>query len=152
MYIELRRSKTDQAAAGHALPYPELDESLAEICPVRALKDWLDALASNYAVTQGHIFRRITRWGKLIEPDTPLSDQVVNLLVKKLAVRMGIPARQISAHVALRAGMATQLDRDGVPMSVIKAAGRWKSDAVASGYIRRSDRDLLGALRGVRSS
>jgi site-specific recombinase XerD len=148
MFIQLRQSKTDQAGLGHALPYPELDEAFAAICPVRALRAWLGALESEFDVTEGWLFRRVTRWGKLVDNDAPLTDQVVNTMVKTLAAKVGIPAKQISAHAALRAGMATQLDRDGVAFSVIKRAGRWKSDAVASGYIRRDDKDLLAALRG----
>ncbi len=149
MFIDIRRSKTDQAGDGHTLPYPELGEGAADICPVRALRTWLAVLEADYGLTEGWIFRGVNRWGKIDMDGDHLTDQVVNSLVKKLAARIGIPAKKISAHAALRAGMATQMDRDGVAFSVIKSAGRWKSDAVAHGYIRRGDEDVLAALRAA---
>lgn len=149
MLILLRQSKTDQRAEGFTLPYPRLDDGFAEICPVRALKAWLDVLRDEHSLTHGWIFRGISRWGKLDTHDRHLTDQVVNTLVKRLAEKIGIPPAEISAHAALRAGMATQLDRDNVPFGVIKRAGRWKSDAVARGYIRRTDADVLAALRAA---
>ncbi len=79
--------------------------------------------------------------------DGALTDQVVNQLVKRLAEAAGVDAEEISAHSALRAGMATQLDIDRVPFQVIKQAGRWKSDAIASGYVRRGEAELREALR-----
>jgi site-specific recombinase XerD len=150
MTIRLAKSKTDQAHIGANLPYPRLAEAEADVCPVRALREWLTILRDNFKVTKGPIFRRIDQWGHLGED--ALSDQVVNMLVKRYAVAAGIvkageKAFDISAHSALRAGMATQLDKDQQPFSIIKKAGRWKSDKVARGYIRREEVELRDALK-----
>lgn len=145
MTITLPQSKTDQAKKGAALPYPRLDAASADVCPVRAMRAWLDVLRDNFGVTKGYVFRKIDQWGNLGKE--ALTGQVVNLLVKRLAGAAGIDPEAISAHSALRAGMATQLDADRVPFRLIKDAGRWKSDAVASGYIRRGEAELRDALK-----
>ena len=147
MTITLPKSKTDQARKGAALPYPRLDSDAADLCPVRALRAWLDILRDDFSVTTGCVFRKVDQWGNLGE--TALTGQVVNLLVKQLADAANIDPKSVSAHSALRAGMATQLDADRVPFQLIKKAGRWKSDAVASGYIRRDDAELRDALKHV---
>ncbi len=154
MAIRLSKSKTDQQEEGATLPYPRLDEADANVCPVRALREWLAALRDEYAATKGPIFRRIDQWGHIGEG--ALSGQVVNMLVKRYALKAGIVAAgdktfDISAHSALRAGMATQLDKEQQPFSIIKKAGRWKSDSVARGYIRRDEDELRDALKRAAS-
>jgi integrase len=155
MMIRLAKSKTDQQEEGANLPYPRLDEANTDVCPVRALRDWLTVLRDEYGVTKGAIFRRINQWGQMGE--RALSGQVVNMLVKRYALKAGIIMAgdaefDISAHSALRAGMATQLDKEQQPFSIIKKAGRWKSDSVARGYIRRDEDDLREALKRAASS
>jgi hypothetical protein len=58
LIIALRRSKTDQEAAGEAVAVPF--GAQAETCPVRATRAWL-AVAGD----DGAVFRRIDRHGNI---------------------------------------------------------------------------------------
>ena len=58
LIIELRRSKTDQEAAGEVVAVPF--GAQAETCPVRSLRAWL-AVAGD----DGAVFRRIDRHGNI---------------------------------------------------------------------------------------
>ena len=75
----------------------------------------------------------------------------MNLIVKRWAKVIGIAPDTIGAHSALRASMATQMSRKGVSMDVIKKSGRWKSDAVAFGYIRRTQKEQQEAKSSALS-
>jgi integrase len=72
--ILLRRSKTDQQGEGDfkAVPYA----SNADVCPVRALDEWLAASG----ITTGPIFRAIHRSGRIL--DGALGDRSVALIVQ----------------------------------------------------------------------
>ena len=63
-----------------ALPYGQH----ADTCPVRTLRDWLDALGE----TSGPVFRSITKTGKISE--RALSDRSVALIVKDSALKAGL--------------------------------------------------------------
>lgn len=55
--VNLRRSKTDQEGEGRKVGIPF--GSSPALCPVRALRAWLDAAA----IAEGPIFREVTRHG-----------------------------------------------------------------------------------------
>ena len=78
-------------------------------CPVRALRAWLDTAQ----ITDGEIFRRVTRTGTVSSPLTP---QSVALIIKKRARAAGLDPREFARH-SLRSGYATQAARDGCPRS-----------------------------------
>lgn len=71
--IRIGRSKTDQQGRGQQLlvVYAEPPRP----CPVRALRAWLD----HAQITDGEIFRRVTRTGAVSSPLTP---QTVALIIK----------------------------------------------------------------------
>jgi integrase len=97
--ISIRRSKTDQEGRGRkvALPY----SGTPAMCPVRALRAWLEAAA----VTSGPLFREVTRHGH-VGPNA-LTGRTVSRLVKRAAVAAGLEPGLFSGH-SLRAGFVTQ--------------------------------------------
>jgi integrase len=127
LVLTLRRSKTDQEAAGElkAIPYGERLES----CPVRALQAWLEAAG----ITSGALFRPVTCWGRVAERQ--LSDQVVALVVKQRAVALGLDPRAYAGH-SLRAGLATAAARAGVEERDIMRQTGHRSERMVRKYIR----------------
>ena len=124
--IMMPRSKTDQSGKGKvkALPY-----GTQIICPVKALKQWLE----QSQITEGFIFRGVNRWGVL--QDQPLHVDSFNRLIKKLAVECEFDCiEELSSH-SLRRGFATSAARAGVDFDNIKHQGGWQSDHTVREYI-----------------
>lgn len=99
MLITLRRSKTDQDGEGITKRVPMLRD--ATVCPVRALRDWLNTAQ----IKSGALFRAIDRWGH--PRQGRLDDKTIAFVVKRAATSAGLEARQFAGH-SLRAGFATQ--------------------------------------------
>jgi site-specific recombinase XerD len=135
--ITLTRSKTDQEGQGTHKTIPRLADP--ELCPVRALRAWLDAAG----IASGAIFRSVNRWGKV---GARLSAYDVARIVKRRAEAAGLDARLLAGH-SLRAGFATQAALAGLdPIAIaevtghrnlntlrkyIRAAGRLQADAIS---------------------
>lgn len=124
--VRIPRSKTDQQGRGQEvlLVYAEPPRP----CPVRALRAWLDAVG----ITDGPIFRRVTRTGAV---GSPLTAQSVALIIKKRARGAGLDQREFAGH-SLRSGYATQAARDGHHPTQIAATTRHQDQRVLAGYIR----------------
>lgn len=124
--IRIPKSKTDQHGRGQEvlLVYAEPPRP----CPVRALRAWLDVAG----ITEGPIFRRVTRTGTI---GAPLTAQSIALIIKKHARRAGLDHREFAGH-SLRSGYATQAARDGHHMMQIAATTRHQDQRVLAGYIR----------------
>jgi integrase len=141
LVLTLRRSKSDQEATG-------LVKGITfgvnpETCPVRALRAWLDTAA----ITEGPIFRPVTRHGTVIP--RRLEARPVALIVKRavtaaraIAIERGNrelaktfdPAR-FAGH-SLRAGFITSAAAAGVPESdIMRQSGHKRSDTLRK-YIR----------------
>jgi len=125
--VRVRRSKSDQEGAGAVLGIHYGSDS--QTCPVRALRSWL--LESG--ITQGALFRGITRSGRLL--GHALSPRTVARVVKARAEAAGLDPRAYSGH-SLRAGFATQAARAGVPERVIMRHTRHKDVMTLREYIR----------------
>lgn len=123
----VRRSKTDQHGEGlkKAIPYGQQPET----CPVRTLRDWLDALGE----TSGAVFRGISKTGKVSE--RALSDRAVALILKDSALRAGLDPTIYAGH-SLRSGFATQAAISGASERSIIRQGGWASEKMARRYIR----------------
>lgn len=59
LIIKIRRSKADQAARGQEVRI--LAPADQELCPIHALREWLDVLADDGQLTPGPLLRRIDR-------------------------------------------------------------------------------------------
>ncbi len=127
--ISLPRSKTDQTGSGQqkAIPY-----GTPPLCPLQALKRWL-ALAG---IDSGPVFRRITRWGRVV--DTALTPASVNLILKAVAADCGFEfAGELSGH-SLRRTLATSAYYAGASFTAIKRQGGWRHDGTVWQYVEEA--------------
>lgn len=125
--ILVRKSKTDQEGQG-TIKYLRVET-------VKALRAWMDEAA----ITDGPLFRRVTRWG------TPganaLSDNVVSAVFKGMAADAGLPAEvvsKISGH-STRVGAAQTMVARGISAAKIMVQGSWKSPAMLARYAQALD-------------
>lgn len=128
--VNLRRSKTDQEGRGRlvALPY----SSSPEVCPVRALRAWLDSAG----VLEGPVFREVTTHGQV--GAVALTGRSLSRIVKRTAGKAGLDPKAFSGH-SLRAGFVTQAKlRRKDEASIMRQTGH-KSVAMVRRYDRRAD-------------
>jgi integrase len=131
--LTIRRSKTDQDAAGATVAVPFGEEEAT--CPVRALRAWLDVRGATGAGDV--VFGRIDRHGNIGASLTPMA---IATIVRARAALADV-AGDFAAH-SLRAGFATSAARAGRTEAAIMRHGRWKSVQVARRYIRQGSRWL----------
>jgi len=122
-----RRSKTDQEGAGHRIALPFGRDP--EMCPVRALREWLDV----GAIVEGPVFRSVTRHGAVA--GVAISERAVSLVVKRAVASIGLDPERYSAH-SLRAGFATTAAANGASERAIAAQTGHRSMEVLRRYIR----------------
>jgi site-specific recombinase XerD len=138
MTVTLRHSKTDQEGQGMKKVIPRLqDESL---CPVRAVKDWLDAAR----ITSGPVFRPVDKWHVI--HSRRLTDRAMATIIKDAAKQAGLDERQFSGH-SLRAGFVTEAAMNGTSEWKIQEVTGHKSPAVLRGYIRDMGVGQVDAIR-----
>lgn len=127
LVVTLPKSKTDQEGKGmtkHILPLPG-----SELCPLAALRDWLDAAH----ITSGYVFRRVDRWGHVHED--AITSQLVANIIKDLAKKAGLEWRNLSGH-SLRAGFVTAAHLAGADtLDIMQQTGHKRSETVKE-YIR----------------
>lgn len=124
--LDIRRSKTDQEGKGETVGIPSggLGADAAE-----ALDAWL--LLSG--ITDGPLFRGITRHGK-VRP-TRLTAEAANRIIQSRAEAAGVDVDGLSAH-SLRAGYITTQAERNIPEHRIQRVSRHRSAMVLRGYIR----------------
>lgn len=127
--LTLRRRKTDQEGQGTEIGLPVKDDTT--ICPVAALKDWLDASG----IAEGAVFRSISKGDRLLAPR--LGDRDVARIVKAATGAAGYDAAAFGGH-SLRSGFITTAARKGVPERIIANQSGHKSINVLRGYVRRA--------------
>lgn len=137
--VTLRRSKTDQEGAGSVKVIPAIG---GDLCPVAALRAWLDAAS----IASGAVFRSVDRWGHVRA--SRLSDRDVARIVKRLAERAGLDPRQFAGH-SLRAGFVTTAAKVGVPEWQIQEVTGHRSSDVLRRYIRDAGRGQIEAVRSA---
>ena len=142
LVLTIRRSKTDQEAAGEKISIGT--GRFSETCPVRSLRSWLVASG----IVRGPIFRAITRHGA-IRPNA-LTDQVVAFQVKRYAQLAGLDASIFSGH-SLRAGLATSAAIAGASERRIQDQTRHRSVTMVRRYIRDGNlfRDNVSSIVGL---
>lgn len=144
--ILIRSSKTDKDSLGETVDVPAGEH--VDTDPVGLLNDWLTALNDvGVDPTTGPLFRAITRNDRLYRYGS-LSAAAINGIVRRAAIRAGLPNAQLYTAHSLRAGFATQASSDGIPMSIWAEHGRWvKTSPVPAKYVRRADRKRDNPLR-----
>ena len=123
--ITLPRSKTDQTGEGKMTAIPYAPHAP---CPARSLQTWIDEAG----ITDGAVFRSITRWGSLAEKAlTPAS---INTLLKNWASAAGLKqAEGVSGH-SLRRGFTTSAILAGADFKAVKKQGNWTVDETVWAY------------------
>jgi integrase len=138
--VTLRRSKTDQEGAGRKVGIPH--GSVAETCPIGAVKGWLDAAG----ITEGPILREVPRFGTI--GTERLSGLVVARVVKRAARAAGLDPQRFSGH-SLRAGLATSAAKAGKSeRAIMKQTGHRSAETVRR-YIRDADLFRDNAAAGI---
>ena len=128
--IFVPQSKADQLGHGATLGIPYAPD--AEVCAVRALRQWLDAAELH----SGPVFRPFTKSHAL--RDVQLSDKSVALIVKKYAKLAGLDAQQFAGH-SLRRGFATSAAQHDVDALSIMRQTRHKSEKMIHRYIEQGN-------------
>ncbi|MBL6459283.1 site-specific integrase [Belnapia sp. T6] len=133
----IRRSKTDQAAAG------EVRWLSPETCTW--LRRWLKAAG----IDDGPVFRPVSKAD--VVGGTALEGGEVSRILKRLAKRAGLDPTAISGHSA-RVGMAQDLVADGADLAAVMQAGRWKSPIMPARYAERllANRGAVAGYYGQR--
>lgn len=113
-------SKTDQEGKGHVVP----------ICGVAAdaLREWIKAAD----ITEGKIFRGITRHGRITDS---LTRQSVTRLVKQHAELAGLNPKDFSSH-SMRSGYMTEAGNQKHELKDIMGLSGHKTVDVAMGYMQ----------------
>jgi site-specific recombinase XerD len=127
IFLHIRRSKTDQDGAGHAVPIPRG----SRLRPVEALDTWLDAAA----ITEGPLFRPIRRGGHV--QVGALTDHAVARIVKARAKAANLDPTLFSGH-SLRAGFVTSALEAGSDVLRVMDITRHTSVQTLKGYDRRA--------------
>ncbi len=127
--VTLRRSKTDQEGKGHQREIPRGRNP--ETCPIRALDAWLKAAG----ISEGRLFRSVTRHGRVGES---LSTNALAGVVKAYARRAGFDPERFAGH-SLRAGFVTSAAEKGRTSERIMNHTGHKSAEMVSRYTRRAD-------------
>ena len=130
MEVHIRKSKTDQFAVGEKVVLASIGGSL---CPVKAMIDFLH-------------FRNYDK-EPLYKFSSGLALQRIH--IQRLFHSHISPVINLNTH-SLRIGGATLLSLAGVPDSIIKKMGRWKSDCFKK-YIRMSKQHVRSAFHYVRA-
>jgi site-specific recombinase XerD len=128
LVLEVRRSKTDQEAAGRQIGVPSGKH--IETCPVAATEAWLAVARFD----DGPMFRPIDRHGNVAA--TRLSAKAVALVIKRAAERAGLDPKRFAGH-SLRSGLATSAAKAGATETEIMNQTGHRSVAVLRRYVRR---------------
>ena len=129
LLLNIAQSKTDQERSGRqvAVIFGQNDET----CPVRAVKQWIEAAA----IHTGRVFRSVNRHGHVGEK---LSGRAVGAIVKLYAEEAGLDPKLIGGH-SLRAGLVTELaERRARPDQIMAISGH-RSAQMLTVYTRPSD-------------
>jgi integrase len=136
--LTLPRSKGDRDGSGVTIAIPH---GTTALCPVRALRRWLEATG----IAEGGVFRRI--WsppprGGGPRPVTvgmePIDGRTVARILKARAAAAGYDAAALGGHSLKRGAMTTEMDL-GVHPARLKRFGRHKSYAVMDEYLEHGD-------------
>jgi integrase len=125
----IRKSKTDQEGRGRAVALTYAKR--ADLCPVRALKEYLAVRRQKGGEA---LFTRMRHYTLTKER---LSAHAVALIVKDYADRIGLDPRQFSG-LSLRAGFVTTAALMGATEEEIALQTGHKSPKAVWGYIRRA--------------
>lgn len=123
----LDRSKTDQLKKGVWMSLERRAKSA--LCPVRALKEWLEASG----LKSGPIFVKVNHSGTFW-PEA-LSGRSISLLIKRLVTNAGLDPTNFSGH-SMRVGFVTEAMEQGSTTAQVRDVTGHKSDTMLLRYWR----------------
>ncbi len=126
--VHVRRSKTDQEAAGEVVPVIKGNGN----CPVVAVKAWHEAAD----ISEGPLFRRMAKGGKVLHHG--LTPHSIGAIVKQSAGLAGFNVSDFAGH-SLRAGFLTSAAENGASIFAMMDVSRHKSVETVRGYVRRAE-------------
>lgn len=140
LVVTVAKSKTDQEGRGveKGIPYA----GNVAVCPVRALRAWLDASS----VEGGALFRGVDRHGNV--SSDRMADRTVARIVQRTAKDAGLEAANVAGH-SLRAGFATTAAAKGKGLDAIMRQTGHRSERVARIYIRHATLFVDNAAAGL---
>lgn len=133
--VTLRRSKTDQLGAGRDVAIPIVN--VETLCPVRALRDWLDQAQ----ITEGAVFRTFSMPRRRGETSALQVQRIDPKDVARLVQRVVRNAHlegDFAAH-SLRAGFVTSAAQHKVSEVDIQRVTGHRSVAMLRRYVRRAN-------------
>ena len=141
LVITLDHGKTDQESRGREIAIvPGLDPAT---CPIRALRDWLDAAKIN----SGPVFRSVDQKGRV--PSSGLHRDSIAYILKRAAARAGLNVAGIAGH-SLRSGGITAAAVNGVPEYIIRRQSHHNPASKSfHRYIRLAERFSKNASSGL---
>jgi site-specific recombinase XerD len=122
------------------------DEKTFELGPDAALAvtAWLAELAAA-GVTDGPLFRPITRDGRRIKPAGIYRQEVTRIVKRMVRDVKGLEGRAFSAH-SIRRGKAQDLRHEGATVIQVQAAGGWDTPRMVNVYTDSEDTSDDAAL------
>lgn len=141
--VIIRGSKTDQLRVGSLAVLVTAGGGAAD--PVRILADTVAALPA--AATPAHPLMTVAAAGGGLRV---LKRREAEQAIRALVVRQGLDPKRYGTH-SMRVGGATTLAHAGVPARLIRAAGRWRSNAFED-YIRHNLADYSRICQALAGS
>jgi len=135
--VFLRQAKADQYNEGQVLTHHLADQSVLDLCVVRALRD-MALLFPERLTTEAHL--PFFRWSG---GDAVTRDEVRKPMATA-ALRHGMPANVLTVHSLRAGGVSALYHATGGNINVVKRLGRWASEAF-EGYLWE-DRTLTKGL------
>lgn len=152
--IRIRESKTNKTGESEMVAVPYLKHEYIAICPVRNLMPLLPDYDEDKTPPRG-LYAGLTfgEWPIFTGNGSPkgsrMSERTIERALQRACELAGIKKR-FTSH-SLRRGFATFAAHRGITEYALMAHGRWKTSAVAKGYIEKAKlwtqnpiKDLLG--------
>jgi integrase len=127
--VTIRKSKTDQEAAGRDIAVPF---GRTRHCPIAALKQWLEVAE----ITEGPIWLQMDKHGNILPQR--ISGEAVTDIVKTRVRNAGYDPSGFSSH-SLRSGFATSAAIAGATSYKIRQVTGHRSEAGLAPYLRTVD-------------
>lgn len=144
MRVTLPKSKTDQAGAGKTKTMKLLPGDLADVCPVRAYRAWIDAGHIN----SGLVFRPIDRWGNVTTISEPMDGKEYARLIKRAVASVGLEPRQFAGH-STRRGFVTDGTDAGATSADLRETTGHESDETLKFYQAQRGRGSMRAVDAI---
>ena len=131
--LYLSKSKTDRDAHGRTRKL----EALPNLCPMHALRDWLEISCNgvevkNYRESELPLFSKVSRWGKISK--TSIHKNSIYKVFIRLIQDAGIDTSEYSTH-SMRRGIANWIIDSGASVAELKEWIGWSDTRTAMRYL-----------------